>query len=614
MLTFDFETEGIVGNPIHNPPRPVGVSIKFDDQPSRYYAWGHPTGNNCTQQEGYRALRDALRQCPQWLAHNSPFEAAVLRKYWNIRKGNPLNFHDTQYLIFFYDPYAFSLSLKPSAARILGVAPDEQDAVKDWVLRNVPGAKVSDWGAHISKAPGDLVGKYACGDTDRTYDLFQHCYAYAEANGMVEAYERELRLAPILAESTVRGTRVWTDKLQEDSCVYLEAKKAAEDYIHTALGDFNIDSDREFAAALDAAGQVTEWVFTPTGKRSTSRKNLVGRVRDPQLLEAIAYRGILSTCLGTFALPWLEQASSNAGRVHPQWNQVRGDKGKDGDISGTRTGRMSCRDPNLQNIPNDFEGVQVPQFITELLNKHRSKGWVGEDIIRMRRYMLPEPGHVWAKRDFSAQEMRIMAHFAEGRLFEAFLADPTTDPHDAVKKIIFDLTGIDLPRKYVKITGFGIMYGRGIPNLSAALGVSVEEGTAVRNAYFNALPEIRGLSTATRANGRNGTGIRTWGGRVFFREVDPTGRDLSYKLLNYLIQGSAADQTKDAQIDWYANAPKHHHMIAAVHDEINISVPADELASGMNTLRTSMDADRFDVPFRSEGFAGPNWADIEEYI
>ena len=52
MLTFDFETEGIVGNPIYNPPRPVGVAIKRNDGRSKYWAWGHPTNNNCTWEEG----------------------------------------------------------------------------------------------------------------------------------------------------------------------------------------------------------------------------------------------------------------------------------------------------------------------------------------------------------------------------------------------------------------------------------------------------------------------------------------------------------------------------------------------------------------------------------
>lgn len=616
MLTFDFETEAIVGNPVFNPPKPVGVSIKFDDEGSRYYAWGHPTKNNCTMEQGFAALREALRRCPQWLAHNAPFEAAILRKYWKMRKGNPLNFHDTQYLVFFYDPYAMTLALKPSTERILGIAPDEQDELKTWILRNVPGIKPSEWGAHICKAPGDLVGKYAGnsaitgvpGDTDRTKMLFDHCHAYVVENGMEEAYHRELKLAPIMSESTLRGTRVDVKKLEEDTLVYDAAQKKTEEYIFSQLGEFNIDSDAEFAGALDRAGQVTEWVLTPTGRRSTARKNLVGRVRDPELLTAISYRGVLNTCLTTFARPWLTTVHKTGGRVHPQWNQVRGDRGADGDLSGTRTGRMSCRDPNMQNISTEFEGLVIPSFIQGTIPP-----WMTE-VPYMRKYMLPEEGHMWIKRDFSAQEMRIMAHFAEGRLFDAFREDPTTDPHVAVQKMIKELVNIDLPRKYVKITGFGIMYGRGIPNLSAALGVPVEEGKAVRDAYFSALPEVRQLSYATRDAGKRGTGIRTWGGRVYFREVDTkNGRDLSYKLLNYLIQGSAADQTKESQIDWHAAKDADTHLLAPVHDEINISAPIENAPAAMKTLRLAMDADRFDVPFRSEGYMGRNWSDIEAY-
>jgi DNA polymerase-1 len=473
-------------------------------------------------------------------------------------------------------------------------------------MANVPGAKLSDWGAHIGKAPGTLVGPYAVGDVDRTKALFDHCYAYAEQNGMVEAYERELRLAPILAESTVRGTRIDSQRLQEEARVYLAAKKAAEEYVFRQLGEFNIDSDREFADALDRAGQVDEWVLTPTGKRSTARKNLVGRIKDAQLLAAIAYRGVLSTCLGTFAFPWLEQAAANKGRVHPQWNQVRGDRGADGDLTGTRTGRMSCRDPNLQNIPNDFDGLAIPDFIRPIVGDLNP-------VILMRRYMLPEEGHTWLKRDFAAQEMRIMAHFAEGKLYEAYQRDPNVDPHDMVRGIIRELTGQEMPRKYVKITGFGIMYGRGIANLSAALGVPDHEGKGVRDAYFAALPEVKQLSQATRNAGKSGTGIRTWGGRVYFREPDPTGRDLSYKLLNYLIQGSAADQTKQSAIDWYNTKGANDHLLCLVHDEDNISAPIGEERRAMRLLREAMDADRFDVPFRSEGFSGPNWADIKGF-
>jgi DNA polymerase-1 len=167
-------------------------------------------------------------------------------------------------------------------------------------------------------------------------------------------------------------------------------------------------------------------------------------------------------------------------------------------------------------------------------------------------------------------------------------------------------------RKHVKIIGFGILYGMGVDKLAASMGVSKDEGTDLRNAYYAALPEVRKLSLDTRNRGKRGDFIRTWGGRIYYREPNPD-RDLSYKLLNYLIQGSSADQTKQSIIDYDQERAPDELLIAAVHDELNASVPADSKAAGMARLRLSMDKDRFDVPFCSEGYAGSNWADIEHY-
>lgn len=616
MLTFDYETEGIQGNPIYNPPKPVGVSIKIDGEASRYWAWGHPTENNCTFEEGKTALLTAMRAHPEWLAHHAPFEAAISKKYFGVVKKNATKFHDTKYLLFLTDPYAQSLSLKPSAERVLGWAPEEQDELRDWILRNVPEAKASDWGAYICRAPGGLVGRYACGDTDRTFALFMHLHPKVVADGMEAAYQREQRLAPILSESSRRGVRLDMERLESDVRIYTQAKRLAEEHVFSVLGEFNIDSDAELARALERADQVTEWVLTPTGKRSTARKNLAGRVKDPDLLASLGYRGVLETCLGTFGLPWLAQGAEEGGRLHPEWNQVRGDAGQAG-IDGTRSGRMSCKRPNLQNIPNDFEGLAIPAYIQKFFhptNVARKKLDLTPLplVLHMRRYLLPEEGHVWLKRDFSAQEMRILAHFSEGKLFEAFNADPKTDPHVAVQKIILEHSGINLSRKYTKITGFGIMYGRGAANLSAALGVDEIQGKATRDAYYAALPEVRWLANETRNLGKTGQPIITWGGRRYYREPNPE-RDLSYKLLNYLIQGSAADQTKEACIDWYDAKGPDDHLIALVHDEDNISAPEDDYKRAMSVLKEHMNAARFDVPFRSEGFMGPNWAEIEEY-
>lgn len=615
--TLDFETAAIDGAPSYNPPQPVGVSLKIGDGPSEYLAWGHPTGNNCSWEDARVRTLDlvtkAEKQKDGWLAHNAAFEAAVLQKYFGYAAKDPLKVHDSMFLLFLTNPYAMSFSLKPSAERELGMPPEEQTNLRDWILANVPGAKMSDWGAHISKAPAELCGIYAVGDTDRTKLLFNKLHPRMMDMGMLDAYRREQKLMPILAESTRRGVRLDMERLGTDIETYSQAMKMAEEYVHGRLGDFNIDSDRELADALDRAGMVTDWVLTPTGKRSTARKNLVGRVKDPDLLHYMAYRGVLSTCLGTFAGPWLAQALKEEGRLHPSWNQTRGEKGADGDMSGTKTGRMSCKAPNLQNPPNDFEQLVVPTSIAAFLGQEAERtNRIVHPVMHMRQYLLPEEGHAWIKRDFSAQEMRVMSHYAEGSLFNKFIADPRTDPHQAVMDIIKETTGLSMLRKHVKIIGFGIMYGMGVDKLAASMGVEKNEGETLRNAYYAALPEIRELSLDTRNRGKRGDAIRTWGGRVYYREPNPD-RDLSYKLLNYLIQGSSADQTKQSIIDYDNERAPDELLIAAVHDELNASVPADSKEAGMRRLRTAMDKDRFDVPFCSEGYAGPNWADIDHY-
>jgi DNA polymerase I-like protein with 3'-5' exonuclease and polymerase domains len=613
MITIDFETEGITVNPTYCAPKAVGVSIKYGAGPSKYYAWGHPTGNNCTYAEGSTALREALYRAVQWgcgwLAQNAGYEAAILAQQFGIVAPDPLLVHDTQYVLFLTEPYAHTYSLKPSAERVLGIPPDEQEAVRDWLLQRQPmldkgitlttSKEETDsrhfWARYICLAPGDLVGKYAEGDTDRTYAIWALLYPQVIEQGMLPAYQREQKLLPILSEASAQGILLDEELLYADVKKYRLAQKASDEYIFSRLGEFDLAKDAELAAALDRKGQVTEWVLTATGRRSVARKNLVGRVKDPLILMHLAYRGVLETCLGTFALPWLEQASQEGGRLHPQWNQVRGNRGEDGDISGTRTGRMSCRKPNMQNPPNDFEDLVVPP---------------GQPpIMQMRRYLLPDKGHVWLKRDFSAQEMRIMAHYTEGKLAEAFRADPKTDPHVMVQGLIREVTGLDLVRKHVKITGFGIMYGRGVPNLATALGVTPATASETREAYYTALPEVRELSKATRRRGSGGGFITTWGGRRYYREPN-LERDFSYKLLNYLIQGSGADQSKEAVVHWGSLRKPGDKLQAVVHDEINISVPLEEKVGGMVRLKTAMDWPRFDVPFMSEGYSGPNWADL----
>lgn len=574
-----------------------------------YRCWGHPTGNNCTFAEGRAELLGALDSAGGYLAHNAGFEASVLREHFGYECTDPLAVHDTQYDLFLYNPYASTFALKPSAERLLGLPPSEQDAVREWVLQHVAAATPKTWGAYISLAPGDLVAPYAEGDTDRTKAIHDLIHPRIIQMGMEAAYQREQRLMPILAESTRQGMPVDMEALARDIEVYMAARQISENYVRGVLGEVDLNKDAQIAEALDRKGLVTEWVLTATGKRSTARKNLMGRVKDPELMAHLAYWGVLSTCLGTFAGPWLAQALREGGNLHPQWNQVKGNYGTTNDAGGAKTGRMSCWDPNLQNVPNDFEDLKIPA----LVEKFFKELWPTlPRVMHMRRYLLPGQGRIWLKRDFSAQEMRIMSHYAEGQLFQWYLENPDTDPHEMVSVMMREKLGISLKRKALKIIAFGIMYGRGIDNLAAALGVTKEEATMFRNAYYELLPEVRELSNQCKRRGQNGEFVRTWGGRCYHREPS-SDRDFSYRLMNYLIQGGAADQTKQSLIDWHAHRASDELLLAAVHDEINISVPVDRRDVGMYTLRAAMDADRFDVPFRSEGFAGPNWDGIEKY-
>src|SRR5690606_23750968 len=99
--------------------------------------------------------------------------------------------HDTHFLLFLADPHAKSFSLKPAAEKYLGMPPEEQEAVRDWVVdHGIVKKNDTKWGAFISKAPGKLVGRYADGDVIRTRKLFDLLYhEVVVERGMGEAYD-----------------------------------------------------------------------------------------------------------------------------------------------------------------------------------------------------------------------------------------------------------------------------------------------------------------------------------------------------------------------------------------------------------------------------------------
>ncbi len=591
MITLDFETEAIVGNPLVHPPKPVGLAVMFEHDPSTYI----------TNWDDMKVVwLTALGSNESLLFHHAPFDLSVGLHWLGGTEPNWERIHDTVFILFQHDPYSDSLALKPSADLYLDLPPQEENELHEWILANVPEATPKTAGAYICLAPVHLVAPYAKGDVLRTRLIFDKFI-----NGISkEAYDRERRLSPLLRASSVKGIRLDRERLEMDTNACLKSMSTCDDRIFQRLKckEFNIGSGVQLANALESAGLVDEWILTPpsktypNGQRSTAKDNLIKVCKDEELVKLLVYRSTMKTCTGTFMLPWLE-FSKEDGRVHTEWNQVANDEGR---RAGARTGRLSSSRPNFQNPPNPF-GLSIPDGLVSLPN--------------MRSYLLPEEGHIWIKRDFSSQEIRILAHFEDGALMESYIADPFLDPHEMARQMIYTMINVLYERKDVKITGFSIIYGAGVPGLAHQLGRPRGEAFDLREAYFKAMPAAQQLATSTRARGRSGGHITTWGGREYCTEpskvINGQMRSFEYKLLNYLIQGSAGDQTKQVLCDWWEDfkGPETVFM-TTIHDEFNISAPVDTWRHEMSALRFSMDQSLFDVPMRSEGSYGENWGSL----
>lgn len=611
-VVLDFETEGIQGRPKY-PPKPVGYSLAFPGRQPVYYGWGHPTNNNCDFDKAKTILEDVWRSGAEVLCHNAKFDLDVAETHMGLKMLPWERIHDTMFLLFLADPYAMSYALKPAAERYLGLPPEERDAVREWlVTAGICRKTQSDWGAHIAEAPGDVVGRYAKGDVTRTKQLFQKLMPRVASQGMTEAYNRERQLLPILLENERQGINVNLRALNRDVGVYQQALETADRHIAKLLKtpDLNIDADADLAQALLKSGCVTDWEYTATGRLKTSKDSLTpDKFHDKQVSSLLGYRNRLATALRTFMGPWLNTANESGGSIYTNWNQVRqvGGGGASG-FAGTRTGRLSSN-PNFQNIPKSWtdkdDGYEHPTALELPV------------LPLLRRYIIPDRGGVLAHRDYSQQELRILAHYEDGQLLRGYLANPKYDVHGIVQRGLAEVLGHEFPRVNVKRFVFQKLYGGGIPAIMGSLKCDDVTARSVVQALLAILPGYNKLNEDVKERGAFGEPIRTWGGRVYHVEtpkiIDGRRRTFEYKMLNYLIQGSAADCTKEALIRYDAMR-KDGRLLVTVHDEINISVPKSAIKEEMAILKEAMEGVKFDVAMISEGKIGSNWASLKDYV
>ncbi len=627
VTTIDYETWGIEGRPNY-PPKPVGVSVKEWGAKPHYYAWGHPTGNNCQEKDGKAAVLKAFKKGPT-LFHNGKFDIDVGETHLGLPRQKWDAYHDTLYLLFLDNPHAMNLSLKPSAHRLLGMPAEEQDAVKNWLLKNQPlkdkGIKMTAgadgdhyFAKYICLAPGDLVGRYANGDTIRTEKLFQLLYKKNAERGMQEPYDRERQLMPILLGMERQGLQVDFKRLTKDVKNYGEWLQELDAWVIKTLKcstDINLNSGQQLVDAMLKAKKVDKGLLglTPTGRPRTDKDSLMDAVSDKTLLAVLKYRTQLSTCMRTFMQPWLRTAQKSGGKIFTNWNQVKGTDASGN--HGARTGRLSSS-PNFQNIPKTFKPIFHHESPKAKLPKSPFKGLPALPIVR--RYITPFPGHVLIDRDYSQQEPRILAHFEGGSLMDQYRADPWIDFHTNAQLQLQQATGRAWDRKDVKIANLGLIYGKGIALLSAETGLGFDETKELKASLLAMYPGLNQMNQEMKLRARSKKPIRTWGGREYYCEPSAIikGRFVTfdYKLVNVLIQGSASDCTKEGIIRFEKVRRKNWFLILNVHDQLTVSCPPKEVPAAMEALRKTMESVEFDVQILSEGTTSrTNWAELKPY-
>lgn len=626
VITYDFETLPIRRRPEY-PPTPVGVAIRWPGEPARYWAFGHPADNNCSEEQAKAEMWRAWTSGLRLLAHNQKFDSAVAQEKWGFPTPPWNRFEDTMFLAFLCDPHEKRLGLKPLSEKWLGLPPEERSELDAWIMahseqllqaypwnRQTPTQTkitASQCGAWIFATPGDLAGRYAIGDVDRTLGLWEEMWPLVQEHGMGAAYDRERRLLPILMENERIGIRTDVERLETDSRCFSIFLRNVEYWLRETLhtSGLNFDADKDVSAVLLERGVVPadNWQRTAkSGELSMSKENLLPEhftgPGGAEIASALGYRNRLKTCLTMFMQPWLAQAEQRGGYISTNWNQTRGGEG------GTRTGRPSTSDPNLLNVSKSWMG--------------RDDGYVHPAFLGVpelplcRKYLLPDEDEEFLHRDFDGQEMRVFAHGEQGALNEQFNADPNLDPHAYIGAELNRVAGRSIDRTSVKALNFQGLYGGGVPALQRKLRVSAAEAKQLKTFHDRALPGRTIFNEEIKRQVGRGEPIRTVGGRLYFVEEPGFSKKhnrhmtYDYKLINYWTQGSAADLTKEVLIQWHGAKERSARFLLMVYDEINVSSERGAAAvKQMRLLKEIMEETRLSVPMRSSPKHGPSWGD-----
>ena len=564
----------------------VGVAVAVPGW-SGYYPIAHEGGGNMDRKKVLKWFQDVLNLPAVKIFHNAMYDVCWIRALGLSINGKIV---DTMIASALVDENQMRYDLNNCSKRYTGKGKNETDlyqAAKDWGV---------DAKAEMYKLPAIYVGAYAEKDAEITLELWQELKKEIDHQDINSIMDMETELFPCLVDMRFKGVRV---DVQAAHTLKKELSLQEDKLIQKIKTETGIDTQIWAARSIAQVFDKLKLDYDKTEKTSAPSftKNFLQNHPHP-LVKLIAQAREINKAHTTFIDTILKH--NHKGRIHAEINQLRSDNG------GTVTGRFSYSNPNLQQIP--------------ARNKDLGP--------RIRSLFIPEEGHTWGCFDYSQQEPRLVVHYAAlqnlygaGEVLDAY-HEGDADFHSIVAEMA------EIPRSQAKTINLGLFYGMGKNKLQAELGISKDKANDLFRQYHNKVPFVKQLMDNVMQRAQDSGKIRTLLGRLCrFHLWEPNQfgihkalphdaalkehgpgikRAYTYKALNKLIQGSAADMTKKAMIELYKENIIPHIQ---VHDELDISITNEDHADKIVEIMEN--AVNLEVPNKVDYEFGPNWGSIK---
>ena len=565
----------------------VGIAIAVDGY-SGYFPFDHEGGGNLDKNKVIQWFTDVCKSDAIKVFHNAMYDVCWIRSMGIKINGQIV---DTMIAASLVNENRFRFDLNSLGWDYCGQGKNESElneAAKEWGV---------DPKADMWKLPAMYVGNYAERDAELTLNLWKVMQKELTDQDLGSIFELETDLFPCLVDMKFLGVRVDVEKAHTMKTQLASEEKELLLKVEKETGiDTQIWAARSIAKVFDKLK--LDYERTVKTQAPSFTKNFLSSHSHP-LVQCIAKAREINKAHTTFIDTIIKHEHN--GRIHADINQIRSDTG------GTVTGRFSYSNPNLQQIPA----------------RNKDLGPL------IRSLFIPESGCEWGCFDYSQQEPRLVVHYAsldqDASVFNVKDAyeDGNADFHTIVAQMA------DIPRDQAKTINLGLFYGMGKAKLQAELGVSKDKAEELFSIYHERVPFVKSLTRSVSNRAQQRGQIRTLLGRLcrfhlwepntfgmhkalpFDQAVQEHGpgikRAYTYKALNKLIQGSAADMTKKSMLDLYKEGIVAHIQI---HDELDVSVESPEQAKKIVEIMEN--AVKLEIPNKVDYESGKNWGTIND--